>query len=325
MKKALFFAVGLAVVLSFCLGQESNTTQIVGGRGGSAFADSGVPPDARVLEIQVRAGDAVDSVQMLYLLSDGRTTPGQQHGGMGGQLNTFRLDNDEYLVGISGRYGNYLDSIKFQTNKRTSPVYGGRGGSRDFSLTVPAGYQAVGFAGRSGNYIDAIGLIYAPVPIQISQTAIAGGRGGSSFSDKDIPRGARISEVRVRSGRNIDGIQAIYLLPDGRTSEGPFHGGRGGSSNSFVLDSDEYIVGVSGRYGDYMDSLQIHTNKRSSPVYGGSGGNRDFRLDVPGSNQVIGFSGRSGNYLDAIGLNYTPATQSRDYQRRWPGRNSDQR
>lgn len=37
-------------------------------------------------------------------------------------------------------------------------------------------------------------------------------------------------------------------------------------------DEDEYLIGVSGRAGWYVDSLRFHTNKRVSAVYGGAGG-----------------------------------------------------
>jgi hypothetical protein len=154
-------------------------------------------------------------------------------------------------------------------------------------------------------------------PRQIEQTPIAGGRGGSEFSDRDLPPGARISEVRVRASERVDAIQAIYLLPDGRTIEGPRHGGWGGRESVFRLDSDEYIVGLSGRYGDGIDSLRIHTNKRTTQPFGGRGGNRDYRIEVPIQNQAVGFAGRTGEGLDAIGLAYSELTSG---NQRWPRR-----
>ena len=112
--------------------------------------------------------------------------------------------------------------------------------------------------------------------------------------------------MRVRAGDRVDAVQVIYALSDGRTSAGPRHGGGGGRENTFTLDSDEYIIGISGRYGDVLDSLRIHTNKRTSPTFGGAGGSNDFRIDVPSGSQAIGFVGRSGNTVDAIGLSSAP-------------------
>ena len=149
----------IAAVASYA--QQTGSTQVAGGSGGSAFSDPAPQQGARILEVRVRVGEQVDSVQFLYGLPNGSSYEGPRHGGGGGTLNTFRLDSDEYLVGISGRSGDFIDSISFQTNKRTSPVFGGRGGSRDYNLQVPEGNQATGFTGRSGNYLDAIGLTYA--------------------------------------------------------------------------------------------------------------------------------------------------------------------
>ena len=287
-------------------GQTPAATNIAGGRGGSQFADTGISYDARVSEVHIYSGAAVDSVQMLYTYSDGRTQFSTRHGGSGGQQNIFRLDSDEYIVGLSGRYGDYLDSIRIHTNKRTSPLYGGSGGNLDYRVDVASGNYAVGFTGRSGNYIDAIGLLFVPIYVPSSEAGIYGGRGGTPFSDTNIPQGARISEVRVYAGQYVDGIQAVYTLPDGRALEGPVHGGTSGGRNVFRLDSGEYIVGISGRYGDVVDSLALRTNRRTSQAFGGRGGDRNFTFQVPAGNQAIGFMGRAGRYLDAIGLNYTP-------------------
>ncbi len=320
----VFAAVILLGTGSEASAQQVNAAQIAGGRGGSSFADSLPAQGARIAEVRVRAGDTVDSVQVIYVLPDGRLTEGARHGGRGGRENIFRIDSDEYITGISGRYGDTVDSMRIHTNKRTSSTFGGHGGDNDFHIDVPSGSQAVGFVGRSGDTVDAIGLSSAPLPrstMRGSGTALAGGRGGSPFEDSLPAQGARIAEVRVRAGDTVDSVQVIYTLPNGRLSEGPRHGGRGGHENVIRLDTDEYIIGISGRYGDTIDSMCIHTNKRTSPLYGGRGGDRDFRVDVPSGNQATGFSGRAGDTLDAVGLVYGRATgrNPRDRFRPSPG------
>jgi hypothetical protein len=109
----------------------------------------------------------------------------------------------------------------------------------------------------------------------------------------------------------INSIQAVYTLWDGRLLEGPVHGGEGGSLSVFRLDSNEYLTGFSGRYGTNIDSIAIRTNRRTSQVFGGSGGNAIFQINAPAGNQAIGLRGRSSNYLNAIGLNYTLINRSR--------------
>jgi hypothetical protein len=322
MNRSLFripvlLAVTILGISVFGFAQRPAATAIYGGQGGNPFADMELPEEARILEVNVFSGDWVDAVQLTYILPDGRTLSSPRYGGPGGERHVFRLDSDEYITRISGRYGRFIDSLSIQTNKRRSPVFGGRGGDRDFSLELPSGNYAVGFIGRAGDYLDAIGLTYLPLEFRDSQqTTIAGGGGGIPFSDRDIPEGARVSAIRVRSGKFIDSVQMIYTLRDGRTFEGPVHGGSGGRANVFQLDSDEYITGISGRYGNYIDSLVFHTSKRTSPAFGGSGGNRDFRISVPSGNLAIGFVGRSAEYLDAVGLKYTPTT-TREQNRPW--------
>lgn len=340
MCRICFYGMVLAAALllggiPLALAQQVTSTDIAGGRGGNGFSDVQPPAGARVTEVRIWSGDTVDSVQMVYALADGSTTMGPKHGGSGGGLNVFRLDPDEYITGLSGRYGDTVDSLRIQTNKRISPQYGGRGGSRDFRIDVPAGNQALGLAGRAGDTIDAIGLTHAPIYSQttpqrrrggwftssqtspqqsigqVGQTSIAGGSGGSPFSDPELPQGAKIAEVRIQSGDRVDGIQIVYLLPDGSLLEGARHGRMGGSYRTFRLDSDEYVIGISGRYGDTVDSLQIRTNKRTSQLFGGRGGDKDYRVDVPTGNQGIGFTGRCGSSMDAIGLIHSPVTTGR--------------
>jgi hypothetical protein len=297
--------------------QRPGETVISGGQGGFEFADRDIPSGSRVLEIHVFSGKYVDAIQMTYVLPDSREMMGPRYGGNGGRESIFHIDSDEYVVGISGRYGDYIDSLQIQTNKRKSPLWGGSGGVREYRINVPAGNQAVGFTGRAAKYLDAIGLVYMPIRMQqVSQTTIAGGGGGNEFSDADIPLGARISEVRIRHAKYVDAIQAVYILKDGSILEGPLHGGRGGSLSVFRLDSDEYINGISGRCGLYVDSISIQTNKRSSQTFGGRGGERNFRISLPEGNQAIGFVGRAAKYLDAIALNYT-LIERQSQRRRW--------
>jgi len=308
----LVLAVLIAGIIQCGFAQQPGLTSTIGGGGGNMpFTDETIPNGSRVSEVHIFSGDFVDAVQMQYILPNGSKAMGPRHGGSGGGQNIFRLDSDEYIVGLSIKYGDYIDSLQVQTNKRTSSTFGGFGGSNSYKVQVPAGNQAIGFTGRAGEFLDSIGLVYIPLTLRIAgQTEIAGGNGGNAFSDRSIPGEARISEVRVRCGNSIDSIQAIYTLRDGRTFEGPAHGGGGGNLNVFRLNQGEYIVGISGRYGIYLDSLTIQTNQRTSQVFGGGGGNRNFAITVPQGNMAVSFAGRSGENLDSISLNYTSIENS---------------
>jgi eukaryotic-like serine/threonine-protein kinase len=157
---------------------------------------------------------------------------------------------------------------------------------------------------KLGEHLD-IEFRYLAEP-KIETTEVFGGPGGFRFADMEIPAGGRVVEVHIYSGEAIASLQMLYLLPDGSSRPGPRHGGLHGQHSIFRLDSDEYITGLSGRCGDYVYSIRIHTNKRTSSLFGGSRGSRDFQIDVSPGKRTVGFSGRAGDYVDAIGLTTMP-------------------
>ena len=111
--------------------------------------------------VQVSSGSFVYSLQMVLQLPGGQITYMDKHGGDGGNAATFSLRDGEYINAISGSYGQYVDSIRFHTNLRVSPTYGGNGGDADYYYAAPPGWQIVGLYGRSGAYIDAVGVVLA--------------------------------------------------------------------------------------------------------------------------------------------------------------------
>ena len=50
-----------------------------------------------------------------------------------------------------------------------------------------------------------------------------------------------------------------------------------------------------------IDSIQIHTNKKSA-MYGGDGGRANYSYSAPAQSEIIGFIGRSASALDGIGV-----------------------
>lgn len=130
-----------------------------GGRGGMNFKDRPPQGKSRVVEIIIRAGTFIDSVQFIHENDRGRKIPLGKHGGDGGELYRLKLENGEYVTRISGRYGRFIDSIRIHTNFRTYPRYGGAGGSGAYSLKSPKDAEIVGIFGREGVFIDAIGIL----------------------------------------------------------------------------------------------------------------------------------------------------------------------
>lgn len=151
-------------------------------------------------------------------------------------------------------------------------------------------------------------LYFVPSVILLTSSAFAqdyigpyGGPGGAQF-DSQIPHRSRIIEIRIRAGAYIDALQIIYQTRDGGIHHFPRNGGPGGQLYRFILHRGEFIMGISGRYGRFVDSIRIHTNRRVSPRYGGIGGTHNYRAIAPSNTEIIGFFGRSGLYVDAIGI-----------------------
>jgi hypothetical protein len=83
------------------------------------------------------------------------------------------------------------------------------------------------------------------------------------------------------------------------------HGKDGGTCHETrTLTAGEFIIGIQGRTGNYVDSLTVllNTGRKFGP-YGRQGGQQDFKylLDPPGDH-IIGFFGNCGEYIDSIGI-----------------------
>jgi hypothetical protein len=137
------------------------------------------------------------------------------------------------------------------------------------------------------------------------QTQLVGGAGGLNFNE-DIPENAVVAGIAIYSAGWIDAIQVIYRLPSGQLRYGAKHGGDGGRKQPdvFELRPGEKITGLTVKFGGYVDSIRLHTNKRVSQPLGGQGGTRELSVKIPEGKKMIGIEGRSGRYLDAIGLRF---------------------
>ena len=135
----------------------------------------------------------------------------------------------------------------------------------------------------------------------------SGGDGGNHFSDlrasgRYSSDDRKLVEIRIRSGAFIDGIQAVYENKIGQRVESPWHGGTGGNLSVFKLATDEYITRISGKYGWYVDHIEIITNKGRHKRWGGTGGARNFIYNAPPGSHIHGFGGHAGKFIDSIGV-----------------------
>ena len=159
-------------------------------------------------------------------------------------------------------------------------------------------------------------------PEKSSQMALihmgpAGGNGGKPFDHYDLPENARLTTVHVYSDWVVNALQFDFVDRAERPGGHRPVGGSGGRHQVFVLEADEYLTGISGRAGWYVDSIRFHTNKRESPLYGGRGGDYDFAFIAPPGHEVCGLFGRSDWYLDALGVTIRARIEAADDEESW--------
>ena len=145
----------------------------------------------------------------------------------------------------------------------------------------------------------------------MGESSLGGGLGGVLFDGYQIPGYAWLREVQVTSGWYIDSLRLLYSGPDGEIHGLAPLGGQGGERHQFRLEEGEWLMGISGRCGIYIDSIRFHTNWRVSPTYGGPGGDREYLFWAPEGGEVVGFWGRADWYLDAIGILVRPGGRCR--------------
>jgi hypothetical protein len=130
-----------------------------GGTGGDEFVDQILPQDDRVVEVHIHTQERVNGIQIIHETIDGCRHPFPLHGRAAGVCEILRLDADEFMVRISGRFGAHVDSIRIHTNKRVLPLLGREDGGGVYVYEALPGTEIVGFCGRAGSRLDAIGVI----------------------------------------------------------------------------------------------------------------------------------------------------------------------
>ncbi|XP_059627487.1 mannose/glucose-specific lectin-like [Cornus florida] len=258
-----------------------------------------------IREIIIHSGWLIDSIQVVYDI-EGRALLGEKHGTDGGQETKVKLNYPtEYLVSISGYCGYYknsylvVKSITVQSNIKQYGPYGKEEGSR-FITPLTAG-KIVGFFGRVGERMDNIGVHIKPFQITIPSVGLFGTTSGKQWEDKIY---STIREIIIHSGWLIDSIQVVYDI-EGRALLGEKHGTDGGQETKVTLDSDEYLITISGSFGEVdkkivIRSLGFQSNKRMIGPFGTEEGEK-FRSISSTCDKIIGFHGRSDKYLTSIG------------------------
>ncbi|GJJ16174.1 hypothetical protein Clacol_010454 [Clathrus columnatus] len=99
----------------------------------NTFSDYQENPEilfASLKKIYIHAKTYIHSIQCEYQGPEKKILLGNKHGNSGeAPLYVFELNADEYIVKVRGRSGEYIEQLRFLTNKgRVSSIYGGSGG-----------------------------------------------------------------------------------------------------------------------------------------------------------------------------------------------------
>jgi hypothetical protein len=141
------------------------------GGGGGDYWDDGPAPSwishrgdtngSIIGGLRIRHGNWIDAIQWGW-----RTnipgTPIQwfgRHGGDGGNEDEILFHDDEWIIKMWGRFGNYIDHIYIVTNQNRQFDYGGDGGSTDWAFWTDGTPDSaiIGLFGRAHTYLDALG------------------------------------------------------------------------------------------------------------------------------------------------------------------------
>lgn len=149
-----------------------------------------------------------------------------------------------------------------------SETFGGLGGG-SFSEIAPQGTYIVGFIlranGNGGQFLEYIQPIYSNGNNGIGH----GGTGGSTKS-WSLDTGAVLTEIKIWSGKYIDAIQ---FISDNRSDSSKNvtkslkFGGSGGKLTELKIEKGRELIGISGKCGSWIDSLQFTFSAGpSSPI-----------------------------------------------------------
>ena len=105
-----------------------------------------------------------------------------------------------------------------------------------------------------------------------------------------------VKKISVRAGGLID---CIIFYDENNTVLCKAGGDGGDLKDDFILNDDEYIVKITQKHGDSLDSVVFHTNTGRSKKYGGDGGSFTQDFIVSENEMIVGLE-RSTNFCGKI-------------------------
>jgi hypothetical protein len=241
--------------------------------------------------------------------------------------NWFVLDYGEYITHADVRAMCWLDGIRFHTNTRESPWFGGSGGELQ-CLEPPAGSKIHGFFGSHGdNFVGALGAYCVPIPLasnsapapQATVVESAEIVPFSFLSDSPPPLApahpgvARGLVVAVHEGavafvRSFDSPNEKYRLVD----ELQAFVSVGAQLHCVSLHPHEFFTQIDASVHAHhrtIEGLCVHTNQRSSSWFGGYTDSQLHFLEPPSGMVIKSIQGVAGvAQLQDITGEYCPRT-----------------
>ncbi|CAG8855083.1 44141_t:CDS:2, partial [Gigaspora margarita] len=132
----------------------------------SDLLNNNIIKDIRVKQIKIRSGNCIDAIQFFYKITTNDKTysiDGNKHGGSGGKETIINFEDDEYILAISGQYGNNLDRLKFinyipsKKHVRLCTI-NGKHDTTFFDISPATGTVYTCFFGKCTNFITNIGM-----------------------------------------------------------------------------------------------------------------------------------------------------------------------
>lgn len=161
---------GLTLAGLICIHAAARAEGPSGGSGGEVCHTNDLHPDWRLTSINVRAKSWVDRIELTFD-TGGPEDKIARCGGDGGDPQTvLTINPNEYIVRLTGRYGNYIDFFYVEVAGNPKGPKGRRFGnpsstaSGTFDYQAPDGMYIAGFLVKSHTYLDAIGVFYRKLP-----------------------------------------------------------------------------------------------------------------------------------------------------------------
>ena len=239
--------------------------------GGDPFDDGAaavIPPVARLHSVLICHGDAIDGIQLVYILENNSTFIAPPHGTINdkcskdSKMTKILFKESEILLHVEGliqKWWDFISQLTLFTSVDGGPpkCRGGPFGRGDTSNSNPFSLTGDirGIFGRTGDVLDAIGFyVNAPVPLSSYQKTDPIGKvsqdGCDEFDDFKIlgsknEKPFKITNMVINYGVYIKGVQVTYLTSNGTfvtLIHGMLNRTTGWDTALLTFDDDEWIT-----------------------------------------------------------------------------------